>query len=87
MNSNRILTSEMNEEQKQEFCKKNNIDPILIIDNCPCLKDENGCAIFPTDINISDDKTKQMDDKIKTLEETIIKQNQLLEQIIKKLSK
>jgi hypothetical protein len=59
----------------------------LIENNCPYPKDENGRAIFPTTDIILDDKTKQMDDKIKTLEDTIIKQNQLLEQIIKKLSK
>ena len=92
MESNRILTSDMNEEQKQEFCRKNNIVPLLIENNCPYPKDENGRAIFPTtDINISNDigiaAIKQQDDKIKTLEETIIKQNQLLEQIIKRLSK
>ena len=31
-------------------------------------RDENGCIIIPT----IEDKTKQMDDKIKTLEETFI---------------
>ena len=67
----RVLTSEMSEEQKQEFCKTNNIDPILIENNCPFPKDENGRAIFPTTNGIA--ATKQMDDKIKTLEDTIIK--------------
>ena len=87
-----ILTKDMNEEQKQEFCRRNNIDSILIVDNCPYPKDENGRSIFPTTNGIASDDIsiaaiKQQDDKIKTLEETIIKQNQLLEQIIKRLTK
>jgi hypothetical protein len=34
---------------------------------------------------ILEDKIKGTDDKIKTLEETVMKQNQLLEQLLKKL--
>jgi hypothetical protein len=37
----------MNSEEKTEFCQKNNIDPLLLVSNCPCAKDENGIAIFP----------------------------------------
>jgi hypothetical protein len=37
----------MNSEEKKEFCSKHNLDPILLEDNCPCPKDENGIAIFP----------------------------------------
>jgi hypothetical protein len=37
----------MTEEQKEEFCKKHNLDKSLLEDNCPCPKDENGHAIFP----------------------------------------
>ena len=43
----RVLTCEMTEEQKEEFCKKHNLDKSLLEDNCPCPKDENGIAIFP----------------------------------------
>ena len=42
----RVLTCEMNSEEKKEFCQKHNLDPILLEDNCPCPK-ENGIAIFP----------------------------------------
>lgn len=42
----RVLSCEMTEEEKKEFCQKHNLDRILLEDNCPCPK-ENGIAIFP----------------------------------------
>ena len=64
----RVLTCEMTEEQKQEFCSKHNLDRILLEDNCPCLK-ENGIAIFPKD---------QRDEQINLLMEHLTKMtNQL----------
>ena len=43
----RKLTCEMSEEEKQDFCSKHKIDRLLLENNCPCDKDENGIAIFP----------------------------------------
>ena len=81
-----ILCKDLCNDCKKEYAIKYNMNYELMTSDQ--LLDDKGFAIFPTtDIIISDDKTKQMDDKIKTLEDTIIKQNQLLEQIIKKLSK
>ena len=55
----RQLTCEMTEEQKEEFCKKHNLDKALLEDNCPCPK-ENGIAIFPEKkSNIELEKTVQ----------------------------
>ena len=48
----RVLTCEMSEEEKKEFCSTHNLDPILLEDNCPCLKDENGIAIFPKESDL-----------------------------------
>lgn len=42
----RVLTCDMSEEEKQDFCSKHKIDRLLLEDNCPCPK-ENGIAIFP----------------------------------------
>ena len=85
-----ILCKDLCEEHKKEYAIKYNMNYELMTSDQ--LLDDKGFAIFPTsDIIISNDigiaAIKQQDDKIKTLEETIIKQNQLLEQIIKRLSK
>jgi len=50
----RVLSCEMTEEQKQEFCKIHNLDSVLLEDNCPCQKDENGVAIFPKAESLAD---------------------------------
>jgi hypothetical protein len=47
----RVLSCEMTEEQKQEFCKIHNLDRLLLEDNCPCPK-VDGIAIFPKQENV-----------------------------------
>jgi hypothetical protein len=42
----RVLSCEMTEDEKKEFCSKYKLDRALLEDNCPCPK-VDGIAIFP----------------------------------------
>jgi hypothetical protein len=63
----RVLSCEMTEEQKQEFCKIHNLDMKLLEDNCPCQKDENGVAIFPKAESLADQGAQN----IESLQQTV----------------
>ena len=82
---NKILLCDLSESERKEYCAKYDIDIMMATCNCPYPKDMNGITIFPS-TNQLDNNVKEQDNKIKLLEETIIKQNKLLEQIINQLS-